>query len=99
VKAVGDLDIERSEFFTKGLNEMEEKIPSFDNAEVKFSSETEATAEHVSFPVFKSEPFHNGLSDVWILDEYDIEALAIGAGLLGCGGGGSPYLAKVRTKV
>jgi DUF917 family protein len=30
------------------------------------------------------------------LTESDIEALAIGAALLGCGGGGSPYIAKLR---
>ncbi len=30
------------------------------------------------------------------LTESDIEALAIGAAILGCGGGGSPYIAKLR---
>ncbi|MBS0614384.1 MAG: DUF917 family protein, partial [Proteobacteria bacterium] len=31
-----------------------------------------------------------------ILTESDIEALAIGAAILGTGGGGSPYIAKLR---
>ena len=32
------------------------------------------------------------------LDEADIEALAIGAAILGTGGGGSPYIAKLRCQ-
>jgi len=28
----------------------------------------------------------------WVLTEADIDCLAIGAGILGTGGGGSPYL-------
>ncbi|XP_038073477.1 uncharacterized protein LOC119741694 [Patiria miniata] len=28
----------------------------------------------------------------WILSEFDVECIAIGAGILGCGGGGSPHL-------
>lgn len=31
----------------------------------------------------------------WFLSEYDIECLHIGAGILGCGGGGSPHLARI----
>ena len=31
----------------------------------------------------------------WVLDEADIECMAIGAGILGAGGGGSPYLTKL----
>mmetsp|Transcript_38558 Transcript_38558/g.97069 ORF Transcript_38558/g.97069 Transcript_38558/m.97069 type:complete len:737 (-) Transcript_38558:8-2218(-) len=33
----------------------------------------------------------------WLLTAYDIEAISIGAGILGCGGGGNPYLGKVRA--
>ena len=32
----------------------------------------------------------------WELSPYDIEAIAIGAGILGTGGGGSPYVGKLR---
>lgn len=31
----------------------------------------------------------------WLLSEYDIECLHIGAGLLGCGGGGNPHVARL----
>ena len=33
----------------------------------------------------------------WILSEYDVECIAIGAGILGCGGGGNPYLGKLAA--
>lgn len=32
----------------------------------------------------------------WILDEHDVEAIALGAGVLGTGGGGNPYLGKLH---
>ena len=32
----------------------------------------------------------------WELSCFDVECLALGAGVLGCGGGGSPYLGKLE---
>ena len=32
----------------------------------------------------------------WELSHYDIEAIAIGSGILGTGGGGSPYIGALR---
>ena len=32
----------------------------------------------------------------WIIDQYDIECIAVGAGILGCGGGGNPALGRLR---
>ena len=46
--------------------------------------------------VFK-DPYIDPASGDWILKEFDIECIAIGAGILGCGGGGSPYLGKLRV--
>lgn len=34
----------------------------------------------------------------WIVSEFDVECMAIGAGILGCGGGGSPYIGKLRIQ-
>lgn len=36
------------------------------------------------------------VSGDWTLSRFDIECIVIGAGLLGCGGGGSPALARLR---
>jgi len=34
----------------------------------------------------------------WMLEIEDLESIAIGAGILGTGGGGNPYLGKLRTR-
>ena len=31
----------------------------------------------------------------WLLSEYDVECICIGAGILGCGGGGSPHFGRI----
>ncbi|MCM2293150.1 DUF917 domain-containing protein [Allorhizobium sp. BGMRC 0089] len=36
--------------------------------------------------------------DLWILDEDDLISLEIGAGILGTGGGGNPYIGKLRAR-
>ena len=33
----------------------------------------------------------------WSLSCWDVECISIGAGILGCGGGGSPYLGKLSA--
>lgn len=33
----------------------------------------------------------------WELSEKDVECLAIGAGILGCGGGGDPHAGRLRA--
>ena len=35
----------------------------------------------------------------WVLSESDIECIGIGAGILGCGGGGDPHLGKLIGKM
>lgn len=44
-----------------------------------------------------SEPYVDPASGDWILNKFDIECIAIGAGIMGCGGGGSPYLGRLRA--
>ena len=34
----------------------------------------------------------------WVVSMHDVDCLAIGAGILGCGGGGSPYLGWLGLK-
>ena len=52
------------------------------------------------FPNFlcKIEPLINDLGE-WVLSESDIECIGIGAGILGCGGGGDPHLGKLMGKL
>lgn len=43
------------------------------------------------------EPCIDPSSGDWILNEFDIECIAVGAGIMGCGGGGSPYLGRLKA--
>ncbi|XP_028393299.1 uncharacterized protein LOC114517702 [Dendronephthya gigantea] len=36
-------------------------------------------------------------SGAWLLNEFDVDCIATGAGILGCGGGGNPYLGKLSA--
>ena len=44
-----------------------------------------------------SDPYVDPATGDWILSKFDIECIAIGAGIVGCGGGGSPYLGRLRA--
>lgn len=59
------------------------------------------TAVHsIPHPVHESkmEPHIDQSTGEWVLSEFDVECMAIGAGILGCGGGGNPYIGKLRTQ-
>ncbi|XP_041376475.1 uncharacterized protein LOC121388978 [Gigantopelta aegis] len=43
------------------------------------------------------EPSIDKKSGEWILSEWDIECIVVGAGIFGCGGGGSPHLGRLRA--
>lgn len=44
-----------------------------------------------------SNPYIDPASGDWILNKFDVECIAIGAGIMGCGGGGSPYIGRLRA--
>ena len=44
-----------------------------------------------------TDPYIDPSSGDWILNEFDIECIAVGAGIMGCGGGGSPYLGRLKA--
>ncbi|MED5404348.1 MAG: DUF917 family protein, partial [Chloroflexota bacterium] len=35
---------------------------------------------------------------MWQIDESNLDAIAIGAGILGTGGGGNPYIGQLRAR-
>ena len=37
-------------------------------------------------------------SGEWVLTVHDVECLCVGAGILGCGGGGNPFLGELLAK-
>lgn len=44
-----------------------------------------------------SDPYVDPVTGDWILSRFDVECITIGAGIMGCGGGGSPYLGRLRA--
>ena len=99
VSSVGDLDPSRS-LDNDYEGDFEQANPLLGpNENLSDNRQNEVECKIVEDDcVYQCSPYNNGTSDEWILNAYDIEALAVGAGILGCGGGGSPYLAKLRAK-
>ncbi|KAK6165489.1 hypothetical protein SNE40_022408 [Patella caerulea] len=44
-----------------------------------------------------SEPYIDPATSEWILSPWDIECIVVGAGIFGCGGGGSPHIGRLRS--
>lgn len=45
-----------------------------------------------------SRPHVDPQSGEWILNAWDVECIAVGAGILGAGGGGNPNVGRVRAR-
>lgn len=43
------------------------------------------------------DPYLDPVTGDWILNEFDIKCISIGAGIMGCGGGGSAYLGRLKA--
>ncbi|XP_041376762.1 uncharacterized protein LOC121389227 [Gigantopelta aegis] len=43
------------------------------------------------------EPSIDDNTGEWILSEWDVECIVVGAGIFGCGGGGNPHLGRLRA--
>ncbi|XP_057316586.1 uncharacterized protein LOC130657611 [Hydractinia symbiolongicarpus] len=103
VKAVGDLELDNAD----NTNEVrEEKAPSKLPATTFKVSQQEKKQRSVAGKGEVELKDHVEVSNIpaltpageWILNLWDVDCLAIGAGILGCGGGGSPYLGRLRLK-
>ena len=109
IKAVGDIE----DLGSIAENELSKKIQDFDIKDYQLNSSNEANnlikgdsnaTEDVDRPFNcppnssnESTPEINDQGE-WILNEWDVECLAIGAGILGSGGGGSTYLGRLKLK-
>jgi hypothetical protein len=98
VKAVGDLDPELASSLLAASGETVEEDASVMTADVAFSRGPAAVG--IERPL-KCEPLvripYSDDPKEWLVNEYDVQALSIGAGLLGVGGGGSVYLSYLRV--
>ena len=104
VKAIGDLSPDLREEASSDDEDANDLTASIDTTAPTEQSDAESgdKSDKVylpsGIPPFVRFPYDNWTSTAWTVDGYDIEALAVGVGALGCGGGGSPYLAKLTAK-
>ena len=106
VKAIGDVDFtqlnlrdEKEEKQKIGGEEEEESKEEIVKEEEVFIEEVKSRDEEYKRMVM-SEPciVENEGRKEWVLSTFDIDCLRIGAGILGTGGGGSPYLGQLILK-
>ena len=71
-------------------NEIAKQSGSIQEAPLQMNVEKEET-------IMFRDPFIDPATGDWILNAFDIECIAIGAGIMGCGGGGSPYLGRLTA--
>ena len=98
IKAVGNL-ILNSEVVNK-VSEflVPEELLVEKDEESENASETFVKQEHSNTQDCLGDPLINENGE-WILSESDVECIGIGAGILGCGGGGNPHLGKLMGKM
>lgn len=101
LRVIGDL----AESVSQTLEEFSiqgSEVSSVETA--KYASPTEeapapieqAYVEEEETIVFR-DPYIDPASGDWILNEFDVECIALGAGIMGCGGGGSPYIGRLKA--
>ncbi|XP_077991831.1 uncharacterized protein LOC144446032 [Glandiceps talaboti] len=49
--------------------------------------------------VKENEPYIDEDTGEWWLSCYDLDCIAVGGGILGCGGGGNPHVGKIKTQL
>ena len=97
VKVVAELQASKESTCNVPLASLKDKHQK--QAEVKEKQTVSATGkildESDKFKV--QSPTIDEKTGEWLISEYDIECISIGAGVLGSGGGGNPHLGKVAA--
>ncbi|XP_077864278.1 uncharacterized protein LOC100376245 [Saccoglossus kowalevskii] len=62
-------------------------------------SDASAEQEQTTVEDIDSQPRIDPSTGEWLLSEWDIDCITLGASILGCGGGGEPYLQKLQCKL
>lgn len=58
----------------------------------------ELSEDNDNLSVEDHHPKVDPTTGAWELSNWDLECISIGAGILGCGGGGHPYTGKILAK-
>ncbi|PAA48519.1 hypothetical protein BOX15_Mlig028193g1 [Macrostomum lignano] len=92
-RAIGELDISAAARLSLQVN------AHADGADASVLSEEESgtAAKQASRSTCVPVPAQREFDDQgdWLLSDYDTHCLSVGAGLIGCGGGGSPYVGRL----
>lgn len=100
IKAVGNLALTKdvvNEVFEFSLPEKLIKDEEGTDNEENIAEKT-GEEDHLTKQDNLADPLITGEGE-WILSESDVECVGIGAGILGCGGGGNPHLGKLLGKM
>ncbi|XP_006811540.1 uncharacterized protein LOC100376092 [Saccoglossus kowalevskii] len=62
-------------------------------------SDASAEQEQTTMGDIDGQPRIDTSTGEWLLSEWDVDCIALGASILGCGGGGEPYLQKLQCKL
>ncbi|KAJ8303639.1 hypothetical protein KUTeg_020035 [Tegillarca granosa] len=99
VKVIGDLNFDKEifvirEFLENKIQHAEDVFCPLHKQEMTVFGQPLSKTQHEKTTLFDYEPCINEKGE-WILSVLDINCIAIGTGVLGCGGGGSPYLGRL----
>lgn len=103
MQAIGDLDFEK--LSDLNFEEKDDKFSNLNSFQVEsIKKQEDLYIKKLDLPISNSKFSHekniqivNGRSE-WILEEIDVDYICCGAGILGTGGGGSPYLGNLLLK-
>lgn len=102
VKAVGDLAHTAPPVITTQPEKVDVHVPAVTVAPTAPKKDADvvnispSAGEDVEETAERSRQIDPTTGD-WIVSAYDVECIAIGAGILGCGGGGSPSVGRLRA--
>ncbi|XP_052818306.1 uncharacterized protein LOC128244331 [Mya arenaria] len=98
IKIVGELDIsdnlDELVITDTPMKTLVDKTSEQQSEKQKYSTSGVELSE-VEHCIAIEEPYIDEESGEWILSEYDVACLEIGAGIMGCGGGLNPHIGKL----
>lgn len=101
VKVIGDLDISHRPTYLVSNKIKQIDKHSRQSETIEVSKQIYSSTGSSLFMENDSKPTANGpvfnSDGEWVLSEFDVECISVGAGILGSGGGGPPYLGKQKA--
>ena len=100
VKVVAELEATGAETCKVLLASLKDKQSKVEAKEKQTTTTTgKLLDEDANIDIRIQSPCIDETTGEWLISEYDIECISIGAGILGSGGGGSPHLGKIEALI